>query len=353
MRILVVDDSAFMRRAITRMIDEAPDMEVVGTASDGLEAIAQVKALKPDAVTLDIEMPNLDGIGALGRIMSECPTPVLMCSSLTTEGSQEALKALAMGACDVIAKDASHVSIHIADMKDDLLAKLRAIGGSRKAIGTRSKSLRAPSPEVRIAKDSCEIVLIGSSTGGPPVLETVLKTLDRSMSRPIVIAQHMPELFTRAMAERLDALCDLHVQIGETGMELAPGNVYIALGGMQTRVVRSFSGHWALHVDAGPTDELYKPSVNVLFKSAAEAKGDACLAIILTGMGDDGREGAQALSAKGATILAQDEASSVVFGMPGAVTKAGLASANLSPQEIGSTLRRLCVRGSDALRAAG
>lgn len=351
LRVLVVDDSAFMRKALVRMIESDPGLKVIGQGCNGEEAVKLAAELKPDVITLDIEMPVMDGLTALGRIMAETPTPVLMCSSLTTQGSRDALKALRLGALDFIAKDASYVSIHIDAIRDDLITKIKAVG-SRKLRPTASG--RAVEVNAKVltgfAPDRFDLILIGSSTGGPPVLEQILSSLPPDMAAPVVVAQHMPNIFTKSMSERLDSLCAVTVVHGEHGMPLYPGTVYIGQGGKHVHVARTPGGRWSLQIDDEPADALYKPSVDELFRSGARAAGGRCLGVVLTGMGSDGQLGARDIKARGGVILAQDEATSVVYGMPRAVAREGLADASLPPAGIISQL--VVLRGAPASGSA-
>jgi two-component system, chemotaxis family, protein-glutamate methylesterase/glutaminase len=337
-RILVVDDSAFMRLALSKMIDSDPQLNVVATAHDGLDAIEKVKKYKPDLVTLDIEMPKMDGLTALRRIMSECPTTVIMVSSLTTQGSREALRAMRFGAVDFVAKDASFISNKIDALKDELLSKIKAIGSSTRmreeAASTKSEANPAHSAMPTLDPNQVGLIVIGSSTGGPPVVETIVNALPPDLIAPVVIAQHMPGVFTKSLSERLNAKAAVSVFEGEDGMPLYPGTVYISRGGHQTRIRKMPSNKWSLRVNDQPSDALYKPSVDVLFASAAECHGDRCVCVMLTGMGDDGVIGARAISARGGTVVTQSAATCVVYGMPKAVDDAGVSVARLSPAEI-------------------
>lgn len=341
MRVLIADDSAFMRRALTQMLSEAAGIEVVGAARNGREAVEMAEKLKPDVITLDIEMPEMDGLTALSRIMRQCPTQVLMLSSLTTEGSHAALRALHLGAADVLAKDASQVTLSIENLREELITRVRLLGATRLR---RLHKQTAHAAEHRAAglpvfqPNQFELVCIGSSTGGPPILEAILKPLPATMRTPIVIAQHMPAMFTRAMAERLDASCALRVIHGQDGMPLERGKVYIAPGGRQTRIRRIGVARWALSIGDEPADALYRPSVDVLFESAAATTGPRTLGIVLTGMGQDGLIGGRRLHALGATLLAQNAESCVVYGMPKAVTEQALIAASLTPEQIAQAM---------------
>lgn len=336
--VLVVDDSTFMRRALTRMLDSAPDVCVVAQARNGRQAVELAQRHKPDVITMDIEMPEMDGLTALRQIMRQCPTHVLMVSSLTTEGSRAAIRAMQLGAADVMAKESSQISLAIGGIEAELLAKVRALG---QAPRTRQQPGPATSPLPRFRVGQFDLLCIGSSTGGPPVLETLIRSVPQQMRLPIVIAQHMPRMFTESMAERLDGLCPLPVQLADDGMSLSRGHVYVAPGGQHTRVVKTGLAQWTLRVGDEPRQALYKPSVDVLIDSAAEAMGPRTLAIILTGMGNDGYQGARKLRARGGTVLAQDQGSCVVYGMPKAVTEQGIAAASLNPQQLASVIAHL------------
>jgi len=352
-RILVVDDSAFMRTAISKILSADPGLQVIDTAKDGQEGLDKAKRLKPDLVTLDIEMPVMNGLTALARIKAECsPAPVvLVCSSLTSAGSHEALKALRLGAADVIAKDHSTFTSNTDKLSADLIAKIKAVVAGRQArpadLASKMKGRLEPGHQFR--RGQFELVVVGSSTGGPPALESVFEALPRGFPTPVVVAQHMPALFTKSLAERFERECQLEVVHADRSQPLLAGTIYVCPGGQHGRV-RSLMGRLTLEVSPEPTTALYKPSVNELFGSAAEACGGKTLAVILTGMGDDGMLGARSLKAKGATILAQDMQSCVVYGMPKAVAQAGLADGSMTPAEIGAMVAT--VSGASGIRAA-
>lgn len=344
-RVLIVDDSAFMRRAIQQMIGGDAELEVVGIATNGQEAIVQAVKLKPDVITLDIEMPVMNGLEAIPKLKNATTPPpaILVCSSLTSAGSHEALKALRLGASDVIAKDSSNFSLSIEKIKDDLIAKIKAVAvGKRASIKTHEAAAKGRIDRTHtLQRGAFDLLVIGSSTGGPPVLETILSALPADLSVPVVVAQHMPLMFTKSLAERLDEVSAVSVIHGEQGMPLHPGTVYIGQGGKHVRVNKSLGGKLTLEISPEPAAALYKPAVNELYASAAKASGSRCAAVILTGMGDDGAIGAKDLRAKGALILAQDLESCVVYGMPKAVAQAGLADASLPPADIATILATL------------
>lgn len=362
-RVVVCDDSIFMRRAITRMLSSDPGVEIVGQAKTGEEALSLCDELKPDVLTLDIEMPVMDGLTALRklriRMRGEAPS-VLMCSSLTKDGSHEALRALRLGAADVIGKDPREVGAGNEAFRDDLVKKVRAIaeapmrrsgrivgaaslgGGVRRvsgaagAPGATSGEVKEP-PELRGSRFS--LVAIGSSTGGPPVLERLITALPASLSVSVVVAQHMPAMFTKSLAERLDQQAAVTVVHGEHGMPVLPGAVYIAPGGEHTRVVRTAgTGRPRLEIGVEPSAAHYRPSVNELFRTAGELMGPKALGVMLTGMGEDGLEGSHVLKARGGVLLAQSASSCVVYGMPRAVIEAGLADGVLPPERLAGVL---------------
>ncbi len=337
MRVLIADDSTFMRQALARAVTEASDLEVVGRARDGREAVAMAKELRPDVITLDIEMPEMDGLTALRHIMREAPTKVLMCSSLTQEGSVQSLQALRMGAADVIGKVNGSTLPGGRSFHEEFIRRVRGLAQASRDT--------APPPAPRSARDSFQInpahydlIVIGSSTGGPPVVETLLTALGPRQRLPIVVGQHMPAVFSKAMADRLNELCSLPVIHAQNGTSIEPGHVYICPGNEHSHIVRYAGDSLRLKVGEEPKDHLYHPSVDALFSSAAQARGKKTLAIILTGIGDDGADGAEALRKSGATVLAQDQASCVVYGMPRAVAERGLASAVMTPDEIAKIL---------------
>jgi len=346
-RVLVVDDSAFMRKAISIMLESDPQIKVIGQARDGEEAIEKVKLLHPDLVTMDVEMPRMDGLAALQHIMKSDPTPVMMISSITTAGAEATLEALELGAIDFIPKQMSYVSLDIVKIKDELLAKIKDIAKRKHLLmaqyrqrqfartGKRAESLAgstvAPiaqgtpvTPTIRRRSHSIGIVAIGSSTGGPPALSTLLTRLPGRLPVGVVIAQHMPAQFTKSLAERLDSICQLTVREAVDGEKVLPGLVLIAPGGQNMTVTRR-GGDAIVTVSAEPVSTLYKPCVDVLMNSVADSFNGATLGVILTGMGNNGAMGIRRVKDKGGVVVAQSEQTCVVYGMPRAVIEAGLA----------------------------
>ncbi|MEO1235364.1 MAG: chemotaxis response regulator protein-glutamate methylesterase [Planctomycetota bacterium] len=350
MRILITDDSVFMRSAIGHALAEQPDFEIVGKARNGAEAVELAKELRPDVVTMDIEMPEMDGLTALRRIMREAPTKVLMCSTLTTEGSMQSLQALRLGAADVLPKCTDPNPETKRRFLDDLIRRVRGLGQSsrRDAEETKEPPNRnaAPAELPAYRADQFEMLCIASSTGGPPVLETLLAKLPADLPLPVVVAQHMPRVFTESMAKRLDDLCPLPVVHAEHRTALEPGHVYVAPGSQHAHIERASLAKRRLKVNDEPKEALYMPSADALFSSAARVCGRRVLAVILTGIGDDGLAGAKQLHAAGAPVLAQSKASCVVYGMPRAVVEAGYAAAALDPDAIAAVFSRLTARAA-------
>ena len=342
MRVLVTDDSAFMRRAVTTMLSADPDIEVVGVAQNGKEAVDLAKTLKPDVITLDIEMPEMDGLTALRHIMRTAPTQVLMLSSLTTEGSTASLQALKLGAADVLAKDQSKFSMNMSKLQTKLITTVKALAESnrhQKPALPKTPTTNSVAPKFRATQ--FDLVCIGSSTGGPPVLETILSALPATTRPPVVVAQHMPEIFTRSMAERLDKMCPLKVIHVEERETIESGHIYLARGGKHMQIHKTPAGKLEARIGTEPAEAVYRPSVDALFSSAAKATAARTLAVVLTGIGADGLKGGQELHETGGILLAQNQETCVVYGMPKSVTEAGITAASLSPVDIGKALATL------------
>lgn len=335
--VVIVDDSAFMRKALSTMLEKDPEIRVVATARDGEEGLELIRQHDPQVVTLDIEMPRMDGLTALRHIMMEMPRPVLMVSSLTTEGAEATLKAMELGAVDFIPKQLSKVSLDIVKIEEDLrtkvkeLARRRFVRPTRPMPAPRTKVAPAPAPHVakkrpvvsggRLVRD---IVAIGVSTGGPPAVQKVLSKFPADFKASILIAQHMPGAFTGPFAKRLDGMCRIKVKEAENGERMAPGTAYVSPGGKHLLIEHKAS-RIDIVVSSEPASALYKPSANVLISSTAKGVGRRTLGVILTGMGNDGMEGIRALKQAGGKALAQSDATCVVYGMPKAIVDAKLA----------------------------
>ncbi|MDH2414640.1 chemotaxis response regulator protein-glutamate methylesterase [Nocardioides sp. CER19] len=334
-RVLVVDDSALIRRLISTALSEAADIEIVGTARDGLEAVDRVDELQPDVVTLDIEMPRLDGLGALQRIREKHRRlPVIMFSTLTERGAAATLEALSRGASDYVTKPSNTGSVAegLASVRDQLVPRIRALAGRSTLVPSAAPVRRTP----LVAKPAAgvpQVLLVGSSTGGPDALATVLAQLPADLGVPVLMVQHMPPVFTTMLAQRLDRISPLKVREAVDGDVPRAGEVLLAPGDFHLRLATA-AGGVRVRLDQGPQENFCRPAVDVLFRTAAEAYGGRAVATVLTGMGQDGLEGVRVLAARGARVLVQDEATSVVWGMPGAVAHAGLADETLPLAEL-------------------
>jgi two-component system, chemotaxis family, protein-glutamate methylesterase/glutaminase len=347
-RVLIVDDSAFFRNRVASALQTADDIDIIGFAANGEQAIRQCKALKPDVITMDVEMPVIDGITAVRKIMAETPTRILMFSALTTEGAKETLDALDAGAMDFLSKDMSNPALSAQETAKELLERVRNLGKSGLSLSRASvKNYLSQSTRVAPIKQAepsftsnPELVAIGASTGGPVALRQVLSALPRNFPLPVVVAVHMPGSFTKAYAERLDCTCAIKVREAEDRERLVPGVGLVAPGGKQMRVTRGAGGYQVRITEAIP-GEIYHPSVDLLLSSVAESYRDKALGLILTGMGSDGLQGAKKLKNMGSSIWSQDEKSCVVYGMPQAVEKAGLSDRVMTLEDIGPLMARL------------
>jgi two-component system, chemotaxis family, protein-glutamate methylesterase/glutaminase len=318
-RVLIVDDSAFVRRAVERMLGTAEDIEVVGVASDGEEGLRKARELKPDVVTLDIKMPRLGGLETLERLMAEQPLPVLLMSTLTQEGAEVTLRGLELGAMDFVDKS-SVQPMSMLSLADELVDKIRALGSAR----VRARPHAAiPAAAPVSGRAAAEAVVIAASTGGPTALQQVVSGLPAGFPVPVVIVQHIPRGFTKSLAERLDARSAIPVREAHDGDLVAPGAILIAPAGIHSRLVRR-GGAVVVSLDEEPRDALHRPSADVLMASAAEVYGTAVVGVVLTGMGSDGTEGLRAIRAGGGRTFAESEETCVIYGMPKAAVEAGV-----------------------------
>jgi len=329
-RVVIADDSAFMRKALKRMLHSDPNIKVIGEASNGVEATQVVRQLKPDVLTLDIRMPKMDGLQALEIIMQETPTAVLMVSSLTTESGDMTFRALELGAVDFIDKSSCHTTMDILEIGDSLLQKVKVLGGVDLKKIQRPQSKRPLPPPIlashpRPSGDGIppHLVAIGVSTGGPVSIETVLRDIPADYSGVIVVVQHMPIGFTKSFAQRLDDHCALAVKEAEEDDVLQSGTCYIAPSGYHL-TFRRMINRVEVALTKSPRNTMHCPSVDVMMESVAALWPNPMLSIIMTGMGNDGVDGIRAMKVRGATILAQNEATSVVFGMPKAAKESGM-----------------------------
>ncbi len=348
-RILIVDDSGFFRRRLSEIISSDPRLEVIGMASNGLEALAQVILLKPDVISMDIEMPVMDGISAVRKIMAQHPTPILMLSTWTTEGAKLTLEALDAGAVDYLPKRFQDISDHINIAHQHLCQRLYDLAANTNTNKLSAVKTSSISPTVRpstraslghLASAPINLVAIGTSTGGPVALQVVLSKLPQNFPHPILLIQHMPAAFTPSFAQRLDAQCKITVKQAIDGDKLMPGTAYLAPGGMQM-IVKGTKRNSFIEIQNGQTDQTYKPSIDLTLESLITVCPAETLVIILTGMGADGREACKKLRPLGAKIWAQDQQSSTIYGMPMVIAKAGLADRILSLNDIGHHLADL------------
>ena len=358
-KVLIVDDSAFVRRSLTSILEKDPDIQIVGTAANGLEGVALAAKLEPDVITMDVEMPKMNGLEALAKIMAENPCPVIMISSLTGEGAETTLKALELGALDYMPKLTSGSLPDLDRVQKELAGKIKALA-RRKAFVRLVHRRKNPSPVAstarpatsgmgaaprpqpvrppgRAGRGAFEAVLIGVSTGGPPAVQKILAALPGNFPLPILVAQHMPAAFTGPFAKRLDAQCAISVKEAEPVERLRSGTVYICPGGKHLRVEMRGALPTAL-VTEEPKEALYKPSANVLMETGGLTLGRKALGVMLTGMGSDGVEGAKVLKEKGGYMVAQSEQTCVVYGMPKAVVDAGLADEIVDLDDVAGAL---------------
>jgi two-component system, chemotaxis family, protein-glutamate methylesterase/glutaminase len=317
-RVLVVDDSAFVRKAIVRMLGTVDDIEVVGVAADGEEGLAKARELHPDVVTLDVRMPRLGGLETLERLMAEQPVPVLLMSTLTQEGAEVTLRGLELGAMDFVDKS-SVQPMSMLSLAEELVAKVRALGRAR------VKARPRPSHGSREGLDGrrTECVVIAASTGGPAALQTVVAGLPAGFPAVVLVVQHIPRGFTKSLSERLDARSAIPVREARDGETVALGTVLVAPAGIHTKLTRR-AGAVAIALDEEPREALHRPSADVLMASAAKVYGPLALGVVLTGMGSDGTEGLRAIRDKGGLTLAESEETCVIYGMPKVAIEAGV-----------------------------
>jgi two-component system chemotaxis response regulator CheB len=355
-RVFIVDDSAVIRRLLSDLLKDDPQIEVVGMAGNGELALPKIQQLHPDLVTLDMEMPVMDGIETLKALRKTHPKlPIVMFSTLTERGSSATMDALSLGASDYVTKPANVGSVieGMGKIREELIPKIKALCG-RKGPAV-AEPVAQPRPEPRfpraargsVAAGGVDILAIGVSTGGPNALAELMPALGKNFPVPVVIVQHMPPLFTRLLAERLGAISGFKCREGSEGQLLLPGQLWVAPGGFHMLTERVRDGV-VLHLNEERPENSCRPAVDVLFRSVAKCYGSKVLSVVLTGMGQDGLKGCEAIAASGGQILAQDEASSVVWGMPGAVSNAGLADKILPLKELAPEILRRLQTGAPA-----
>jgi two-component system chemotaxis response regulator CheB len=338
-RVLICDDSAFMRTALRRLIESDPGIKVVAQAANGTEALQLIAQHDPDVVTLDIEMPGMSGLDVLRRIMEEKPRHVIMISSLTQEGAEITLQALGEGAFDCIAKSLSHVSLDIVKIREELVAKIHAAAHSPRPSRVAAKK---PSQPQQLQHAACTIVprvvVLGTSTGGPKALQEILPMLPADLPVPVIIVQHMPVGFTGPFARRLDNLCRIHITEATPDEILEPGHVYIGPASWQITPYQKSPSRYALRLSKEPGNTPHIPSVDIMMLAAAKVYGRYAMGVVLTGMGNDGEAGMRALHQAGSYTITQDEATSTVWGMPRACHEAGIATHTVPLQQVPSEI---------------
>jgi two-component system, chemotaxis family, protein-glutamate methylesterase/glutaminase len=340
-RVLVVDDSAVVRRVLSEALSAAPDIEVVGSAVDPYVARDKIAALRPDVLTLDVEMPRMDGLTFLEKLMAHHPMPVVVVSSLTPKSSAMALRALELGAVSVVSKPGSQFSV--ADVAREIVSQVRAAAQAKvRPVTPRPEIAGTGRPKARDLITTKKVLAIGASTGGPRAIEELLTSLPASFPGT-VIAQHMPSQFTGEFARRLDSICSMHVAEAQDGDEVLAGRALIAPGGRHMLVTRVGASYIVRLKDA-PAVNHHRPSVDVLLESVAKAAGANAVGVILTGMGSDGAKGLLAMRNAGAHTIAQDEATSIVFGMPKEAAALGAASEVLPLGKISASARAILER---------
>jgi len=345
-RVLIVDDSTLIRTIVARIFREEPLIEVVGQAVDGLDAIGKVAELKPDVVTLDVEMPRMTGLEAIKKIRAAWPpVKIIMLSTLTESGARVTIDALLNGANDYVSKGNPDGSseLPIPRLKHELVSKVRQFFLSRVAAAQAGLKVVAPAPAVTMPAARSgklrRVVAIGVSTGGPTALSEVIPALPAKLNVPVVVVQHMPAMFTRILAERLNTVCPLNVKEAAENMLVEPGTVLIAPGDYHMRVVRR-GGREYIALDQSAPENSCRPAVDVLFRSVNDVYGGSAVAVVLTGMGQDGYLAAKTLKTSGAYVIAQDEASSVVWGMPGMIARAGIADTVVDLKQVAAAILR-------------
>jgi len=347
-RVLVIDDSAFNRRTISEMLEKSPNIEVVGIASDGEEGLKKAFSLKPDIITVDLEMPIMNGFTFLRLLMSKMPIPVIVVSSRDDDAN--VFKALEFGAVDFLAKPTARISKDLLTIEKDIISKVRMVSelrmdNIRKRVEFKKKASREPKKEKKYVVSeeggTFDVLAIGSSTGGPPALQSIFTSLPKDLPLSVVVSQHMPSGFTKAFADRLNRLSDLHIKEAEDGDKVAKGSVLIAPGGTHMTLFRS-GEDVLVNITGKSLNDMYAPSVDKMFSSVSECFENRSIGLVLTGMGSDGKKGVIDLKKGGAYVIAESEESAIVYGMPKEAVKTGKVDKILSLEKIPHAIINLC-----------
>jgi len=362
LRVLVIDDSAFNRRTLTEILESQPDIEVVGKAFDGEEGLKLATQLRPDLITLDIEMPRMDGFTFLRILMAQLPTPVVVISSHSRK--EEVFQALELGALDFIAKPSQHISPDLASLRNDLIAKVMTVRALQ-ALPTPRPGLASPPPVSRMSAPPISsgsvvrgrmsidrVICIGASTGGPPALETIFRALPAIESTCLLVAQHMPEKFTRAFAERLNRMANIEIREAEEGMPLLGGTALVAPGSAHLEIAQAPGEGWRAVLRASTSADRYLPSVDRTFISAASEFGRATMGVVLTGMGSDGRAGVEKIHAMGGRVLAESVETAIVYGMPKEAAESGCVDEVLPLGRMADAIKAFAMAGPIVARRA-
>lgn len=344
LRVLVIDDSAYVRKVVREILSRSPFVEVVGTARDGREALDLVEELNPDVITCDLIMPELDGVGFVREQMQRRPLPIII-MSVATETAEAALTALDAGAVDFVQKPTALASEKIYDVSAELIEKVKAAGNIK-----LSRIPTSPLPQITLTSEpepkiwgshSVDLVVLGISTGGPQALKRLIPQLPEDFPVPVVMVMHMPVGYTEMYAAKLNEQSRLEVREAAQGDEIKPGRVFLAPAGRHLSFIRKSNGTVITHLDARPFDSLHRPSVDVLFQSAAEVYGNRVLGVVMTGMGSDGKQGAAWIKSQGGLVFTEAESSCVVYGMPGVVMEAGLSDKSVALDDMARAIREV------------
>ena len=344
LRVVVIDDSAYVRKVVREILSRSPFLEVVGTARDGREALDMVERLEPDVVTCDLIMPELDGVGFVREQMQRRPVPIII-MSVAKETAEAALTALDAGAIDFVQKPTALASEKIFEVSSELIEKVKAAGHislNRIPISPAPETRSTVEPVAKVAgSHSVDLVVLGISTGGPQALKRLIPQLPEDFPVPVVMVMHMPVGYTEMYAAKLNEQSRLEVREAAEGDEIKPGRVFLAPAGRHTSLIRRTNGKIVTHLDARPFGTLHKPSVDVLFQSAAEVYGKRVLGIVMTGMGSDGKQGAAWIKSQGGLVFTEAESSCVVYGMPSVVMEAGLSDKSVALEDMARAIREV------------